>query len=299
MAIRVNEPLLLGCHLSIAGGFTQAIDEAEKLGNTALQFFTHAPSAWRMKALADGVADRFRERRERSSIEMVVVHAMYLLNLASPDDALHARSATALIEEVRRADRLGADGLVVHLGAHVGSGLAAGIDRIVAAVNGLLASPVWIQSPGLRLLLENTAGAGTTVGAAFEELALVLAGAGDLSRIGICLDTCHAFAAGYDLRTAAAIERTLQELDQTIGLERVQLIHLNDSQLPLGSRRDRHEHIGRGEIGAAGLGMLVREARLRDLPFVLETPKKIDGRANADRVNLAMVRRLRMQEEAS
>ncbi len=293
-----SDGFLLGCHLSIAGGFAQAIDEAEELGNTALQFFTHAPAVWRMKELRDEVVDRFHDRRDMSSVRFLAVHAMYLLNLASPDDALHERSAAALIEEVRRAGRLGADAVVIHLGAHVGSGAAAGIDRIACAVNRLINSSVWTEAPGIRLLLENTAGAGTTLGASFEELGAVFASASDTDRIGVCLDTCHAFAAGYDLRDCHAIDATLSDFDSAVGLERLEMVHLNDSRFSRGSRRDRHAHIGRGEIGIEGIAAIVQHAQLCKLPFVLETPKKIDGRANADRVNLALVRTLRMQEEA-
>lgn len=297
MTANRSEQFLLGCHLSIAKGFSRAIDEAEKLGNNALQFFSHNASAWRMKDLTDEIAGRFRNRRSASSVGYLVVHTMYLLNLASPDEVLYERSIDALIEEVRRAGLLGADALVTHLGAHVGSGLEAGIDRIAGALDWLVGSPAWDEASGVRLLLENTAGSGTTIGSSFDELATILATVADTTRIGVCLDTCHAFAAGYDLRTRNAFAGTLERFDRTVGLDRLEMIHLNDSRSPLGSRRDRHAHIGQGEIGAAGIGAVVRHPRLRDTPFVLETPKAIDGRADADRINLAAVRRLRTQEE--
>jgi len=292
-------PFLLGCHLSIARGFAHAIDEAEKLGNEVLQVFTHGPSTWAMKALAESAVRSFRDRRRTSSVAYLAVHTMYLLNLASPDDALYERSAEGLIEEARRAARLGADALVTHLGAHVGSGIDAGIERIVSTVDRLTASPLWKRTPGLRLLLENAAGSGTAVGASFDELAAILSLLRDAARVGVCLDTCHAFAAGYDLRTAAAVQRTLGRFDRSVGLERLELIHLNDSRFPLGARRDRHAHIGHGEIGPMGIGAVVRHRRLSDLPFVLETPKVIDSRADADRINLAAVRRLRVREEGA
>ncbi len=294
-----NERFLLGCHLSIAKGFPRAIDEAEELGNNALQFFSHAPSAWRMKELTDEIAGRFRDRRSASSVDHLAVHTMYLLNLAGPDENLYERSVDALIEEVRRAGLLGADALVTHLGAHIGSGHEAGVDRIVGAIDRLVGSPVWTEASGVRLLLENTAGSGTTIGSSFDELAAILAAVADATRIGVCFDTCHAFVAGYDLRTRAAVDGTLERFDRVVGLDRLEMIHLNDSRFPLGSRRDRHAHVGRGEIGAAGIGAVVRHAGLCDLPFVLETPKLIDGRADADRVNLAAIRRLRTQEEGS
>ena len=290
-----SDPFLLGCHLSIARGLPRAIDEAERLGNCALQLFTHSPAVWRMKAIPGEVADRFRARRSASPVRYLAVHTMYLLNLATPDDALYERSVAGLVEEVRRATGLGADALVTHLGAHVGGGIDRGIDRIVGALDRLAEASSGFA--GLHLLLENTAGSGTTVGSSFEELAAILAAVADGPRLGVCLDTCHAFAAGYDLRTDVAVAGTLDRFDRTIGLDRLEMIHLNDSRFPLGARRDRHAHIGRGEIGAAGIGAVLRHPRTRELPFVLETPKEIDGRPNADEVNLAAVRRLRTTGE--
>ena len=288
-----EDRFLLGCHLSIAKGFSRAIDEAEALGNTALQVFTHSPSVWRMKPIEPDTASRFRARRTDSPIAYLVVHTMYLLNLASPDDDLHRRSFDALIEEVQRAGLLGADALVTHLGAHVGSGTEAGIGRIVAAFDRLVRSSTWDEAPDVRLLLENTAGSGSTIGSSFDEIAAILASLCDASRLGVCLDTCHAFAAGYDLRTGDALDATLEDFDRAIGLDRLEMVHLNDSLYPLGARRDRHAHIGRGEIGSTGIGAVVRHPRLRDRPFLLETPKQIDGRPDADPLNLAAVRTLR------
>ena len=294
-----DQRFLVGCHLSIAKGFPDAIDEAEALGNNALQLFSHAPSVWRMKELTGASAARFRARRARSPIGFLAVHTMYLLNLASPDGELFERSMGALAEEVRRAGLLGADALVTHVGAHVGSGRKSGIARIVNALDRLVRSSVWAETPDVRLLLENTAGSGTTIGSSFNEFAEIFGSVTDTGRIGVCLDTCHAFAAGYDLRTRGAVDETLRSLDRTVGLGRLEMIHLNDSRFPLGSRRDRHAHIGRGEIGAKGIGSVVRHPFLRDVPFVLETPKTIDGRSDADRINLETVRRLRTEEEGS
>ena len=286
---------LLGCHLSIAGGLARSIDAAETLGNNALQIFTHSPSVWRMKPIDEEEAARFGERRRASDVRYLVVHTMYLLNLATPDDTLYERSVDGLIEEADRAASIGANALVTHLGAHVGSGIQPGIERIVGALDRVAGAT---SDPGiLRLLLEDTAGSGTTIGSSFDELAGIFASLGNPERFGVCLDTCHAFAAGYDLRTADAVEKTLERFDRVVGLDRLEMIHLNDSRFPLGSRRDRHAHIGRGEIGATGLAAVVRHPRLRELPFLLETPKEIDGRPDADTVNLAAVRRLRRGEE--
>ncbi|MGB2982740.1 MAG: deoxyribonuclease IV [Candidatus Bipolaricaulia bacterium] len=289
---RVERLPLLGCHLSIAKGFVAAIDEAEALGNNALQIFTHNASAWRMKSITADRAAEFVERRASSSIEFIVAHTMYLLNLASPDDHLFERSVDALIEEVRRAGLLGLDAVVTHLGAHVGSGLDRAMDRIVRALDRVSASDAFVDASGVRLLLENTAGSGTTIGSTFEELAEILSRVDDAKRLGICLDTAHAFAAGYDLQTECAVEESLAAFDATIGIDRLGLIHLNDSKYACGSRRDRHEHIGWGEIGREGLGAFVRQTHARSLPLILETPKKADGRGDADRMNLAAARML-------
>ena len=291
-----NDRLLLGCHLSIGKGLAHAIDAAEDLGNNALQIFTHNVSAWAMKDLDEGRATGFRERRTASMIEFLAVHTMYLINLASPDDELHERSAEAMIEEVCRAASLGADAVVCHLGAHKGAGAANGIARIVEALNRTIAASAFQQARSLRLLLENTAGAGTTMGASFEQLATIMDSLDDGELVGICLDTCHAFAAGYDLRSAQALEETLDRLELTAGLSRLELIHLNDSMFPLGVHRDRHAHIGQGEIGEDGMRAIVNHSALRHLPFILETPKVIDGRPDADRINLPRVRSLRTEE---
>lgn len=283
---------LLGCHLSIARGLTAAIDEAEDLGNDALQIFTHNTSAWRMKPIAPDRATRFVAHRDASRVEFLVVHTMYLLNLASPKKALWDRSTDALIEEIRRAALLGADAVVTHLGAHTGSGTNRGIGRIVRALDRVFVSGVFEEVPGPRLFLENTAGGGTTIGGSFDELAAILDGVAFDERIGICLDSAHAFAAGYDLRTEEAVEATVTSFDEALGIERLGLLHLNDSKYACGARRDRHEHIGFGEIGRAGLGALAWRCCAIGVPVILETPKEIDGREDGDRMNLATVRGL-------
>ena len=284
--------MLMGCHLSIAKGFTGAIDAAEALGNNALQIFSHNASSWRMKPISSEVAAAFRARFEDSSVEYVVIHTMYLINLASPDEALFERSVAALEEEVKRAGLLGIDWIVTHLGAHKGAGQAAGVARIAEALNRVISSKAFEQVADLTLLLENTAATGTTMGSSFVELGAIIDAVSDASRIGICVDTCHAFAAGYELRTNAGLAETLESLDHEVGLSRLALIHLNDSKYPLAARRDRHAHIGHGEIGEQGLSLIVNHPALRDLPFILETPKDMDGQQDADRINLGRVRSL-------
>jgi len=291
-----SDRFLLGCHLSIANGFPEAVGEAERLGNTALQLFTHSPSVWRMKPIVPEVAAAFAERRAATGIEFVVVHTMYLLNLASPDDALFERSVAGLIDEARRAALLGIDRVVTHLGAHKGAGLDAGIARIVRALDRWTSADA---SGGVHLLLENTAGSGTTIGSSFGEIASILESVSEPDRFGVCYDTCHGFAAGDDLRTVDGVDDVLRSAGRTIGVDRIEMIHLNDSASVRGARRDRHAHIGRGEIGAEGLAAVINHPWLRDLPFVLETPKELDGRPGADEINLAAVRSLRTEKEGA
>ncbi len=284
--------MLLGCHLSIGKGFTGALAAAENLGINALQIFSHNASSWRMKEITDEAASSFQQCMVSSSVEYVVIHTMYLLNLASPDEVLFERSIEALEEEIRRAGLLGIDQIVTHLGAHKGSGVDAGIARIITALNSVLASDSVRRYPHVHVLLEDTAGAGTTMGTTFSELGAIINGLSDASRIGICFDTCHAFTAGYELRTPDGLAETLEEFDHEIGIDRLCLIHLNDSKFPLGARRDRHNHIGAGEIGEEAFSLIVNHPALRDLPFILETPKEIDGKPDADTINLALVRSL-------
>ncbi|MEA3238384.1 MAG: deoxyribonuclease IV [Candidatus Bipolaricaulota bacterium] len=289
--------MLLGCHLSIGKGFSKTLDEAESLGTNAIQIFSHNASSWRMKEITGEIATSFQQRFARSSVEFIVIHTMYLLNLASPDDALYDRSILSLEEEIRRAGILGIDQIVTHIGAHKGSGIEAGIAHIITAFDHVLASDVAREYPSVRVLLEDTAGGGTTMGTKFSELGAIIDGLDDPSRVGICLDTCHAFAAGYELPTPAGLQETLDEFDREIGLDHLELIHLNDSKFPLGSRHDRHAHIGFGEIGIAGISQMVNHPSLRDLPFILETPKEINGKDGADAVNLIQVRSLRKEKE--
>lgn len=287
--------MLLGCHLSIGKGFTGAIEAAEDLGINTLQIFSHNASSWRMKEITDETAASFRQHFSKSSVEYIVIHTMYLLNLASPDEALFERSIAALEQEVKRAGSLGIDRVVTHLGAHKETGTEAGIARIITALDRVLSSDSVRRYPHVHVLLEDTAGAGTTMGTTFSELGAIIGSLLDASRVGVCLDTCHAFAAGYELRTCEGLAETLKTLDREVGLERLKVIHLNDSKYPLGSRHDRHAHIGHGEIGMEGFSLIVNHKELSDLPFILETPKKFDGQADADRINLDLVRSLRRE----
>ncbi len=284
--------MLLGCHLSIGKGFVAVIDEAERLGINAVQIFSHSARSWKMKPLSPTEAEAFRRRWEDSNVEYFVVHTSYLLNLASPNQALWERALASLREEVKRAGELGIPDVVTHLGSHKGAGLEAGIARVAEALLFLQDSPEWHRFE-VRLMLELTAGAGDTVGKRFEELADVIERAGGDERLGVCFDTCHAFASGYELRTPEGLEETLRKLDSTVGLDRLWLVHLNDSAHSFDSHKDRHAHIGRGEIGLEGFRLVVSHPRLRELPFILETPKgELDGE-DADVVNLRVVQGLK------
>lgn len=285
--------MLLGCHLSVGKGFAAVLDEAARLGINAVQIFSHSARSWKMRPLSPTEAEAFRKRWEESDVQYFVVHTSYLLNLASPDRALWERSLASLREEVRRAGELGIPDVVTHLGSHRGAGMEAGIARVAEALLALQDTLEWRRYGSVRLMLELTAGAGDTVGKRFEELAEIIERAGGSERLGICFDTCHAFASGYELRSREGLEGTLRELDHTVGHERLWLVHLNDSAHPLDSHKDRHAHIGRGEIGIEGFRLVVNHPRLRELPFILETPKgELDGE-DADVVNLRTVRALR------
>lgn len=282
--------MLLGCHLSISGGLDQAVARAEALKINALQIFSHSARSWKMGALKLDDAKKFIEQRQRAHVEYVVIHTIYLINLASPDPKNFKLSVQALKDEIQRAGELKIPHVNTHIGAHLGQGVAKGLARIAEAINTVLASPQAKNAPDVKILLENSAGEGTELGATFAELGTVLKNIQDKKRVGICIDTCHAFAAGYDLTTPQGLEKTLQELDREVGVEHVELIHLNDSKFPLGSRRDRHEHIGQGKIGLEGFRLIVNHKDLRDKPFILETPKDDE---QSDPKNLAAIRSVR------
>lgn len=285
--------MLLGCHLSISGGLDRTIARAQELQINALQIFSHNARSWKMSPLKPEEAKRFIERSRRAGIEYAVIHTIYLINLASPDPKNFTLSVQALQDEVQRAAELHIPHVNTHIGAHLGQGVEKGLERIANAINAVLASPQAQNAPNVKILLENSAGEGTELGATFAELGTVLKYIQDQSRVGICIDTCHAFAAGYEITTPQGLEKTLEELDREVGLERVALIHLNDSKFPLGSRRDRHEHIGRGQIGLEGFRLIVNHPALREKPFILETPKDDE---HSDPENLAAIRSVRYDE---
>ena len=261
--------MILGAHVSAAGGVHNSPGNGLELGCQSIQIFTRNQRQWKAKPLADSEVEGFRQELKRSGIRSTAAHASYLLNLGSPDPAVLARSREAFSQELERCRRLGLDFLVVHPGAHLGSGEPAGLRAVAGSLNRTLEQNREVRT---RILLETTAGQGSHLGHRFEHLAEILSLLEESERVGVCVDTCHVFAAGYDLRDAAGYRRTLDELDRVVGLGRVKAFHLNDSKRELGSRVDRHEHIGEGRIGVEGFRLLVNDRRFARTPMILETP---------------------------
>ncbi len=274
------QDLKIGFHVSISGSLDLAVDRAEEAGCTAFQIFLKNPRGWSYKPLDEGEAARFVEKCEEFGYREVLAHMPYLPNLASPSDEIYRKSVNCLVEDLMRAGRLRIPYLVLHLGSHMGSGEEAGMKRIVEACRNALNT----VDNKVMLLLENTAGQKNSIGSKFKDLKRIMDEIGEPTRVGVCFDTCHAYAAGYDLRTQKAVSKTLHQLDKEVGLKHVKSIHLNDSVGELGSHLDRHEHIGLGKIGEKGLKAILHTSEIRKLPIVMETP--VDERRD-DRGNLA------------
>lgn len=275
--------MLLGAHMSVSGGLSLAFERAHAIGINTMQVFTKNQNRWEQKpAPAEEIA-RWFQAQTASGIGPVVSHAAYLLNLGTPDDALWEKSANALVDELTRAEQLGILGVVLHPGAHMGTGEEAGIARIIAGLDRAHAA-----TPGYRTLtlIETTAGQGTTLGYKFEHLRAMLAGVREPERIGFCLDTCHIFVAGYELRTAPAYAETMDEFDRLVGVDRLKCFHFNDAKKPLGARVDRHDHIGTGELGLAAFGFFLNDPRFANIPMILETPKSEDMHEDVENLKL-------------
>ncbi|HLG42512.1 MAG TPA: deoxyribonuclease IV [Planctomycetota bacterium] len=275
--------MLLGAHFSISGGYHKACEEAERLGCNALQLFTKNQMQWKAKPITASEASEFKEARRKAGVAAAMAHDSYLINLASPDSKLRSRSLQAFIHELKRCEALGVESLVTHPGSPTGAGEKAGIQSMV----GTLREALKERGP-TAILLETTAGQGSTIGWRFEHLAEIIDGCAGDPGLGICVDTCHVFAAGYDLRTEEGTDRTIEEFDRIVGLPRLKAFHMNDSKQGLGCRVDRHEHIGRGKIGRAAFRCIMTDERFERIPKVLETPKEGD----MDPKNLAVLRRL-------
>ena len=258
----------IGFHVSIAGGISLSIKRALDVGCTTMQIFTHSPRAWSFPPISPAEAKEFKKARKTSGISPVFVHTSYLINLASPNDELFHKSVEALRAELLRADEIGAEYVVTHLGSASGSEKKEAVLRVAAGLrlvfNGLKTSS--------RLLLENTACERGDVGCSFEDIAEIIR-LSELDGLGVTVDTCHSYGAGYDLKHKKGLEETIAIIDKSLGFNKVKLIHLNDSKHPLGSRKDRHEEIGLGELGEAAFKRILHHPMLRDIPFVMETPK--------------------------
>jgi deoxyribonuclease-4 len=257
--------MYIGAHLSAAGGLDKAVDRAEAVGAESLQVFTQSPRTWRPTNHDPASFDRFRERRVEVGLSGVLCHALYLCNFAAPDDAVYEKSVAALRNTMQIACAIGADGVVFHVGSHLGSGFEAGLERVVPAMEQVLD----LCSDETWLLMENSAGTGGTIGRSIEELATLYERLDRHPRLGVCLDSCHLYASGVDVTDPVLLDALLDELDSSIGLDRLRALHVNDSEAPLGSNRDRHANILEGLLDER-LGVFLGNARLQGLPAVLE-----------------------------
>jgi deoxyribonuclease-4 len=276
-----------GAHMSISGGLAQAFARGEQVQCETIQIFTRNERQWNARPLEAAEIAEYQAEQERSGIRPVIVHDSYLINMASPKDDLWEKSTNAFRGELERCAALGIPYLVTHPGAHTGSGEEAGLHRVAEAFNQLFDEGV---GEGVMVLLETTAGQGTALGGRFEHLARLFELVRHPERFGLCVDTCHIFVAGYDIRTSETYAATFGELDRIVGLEHVKAFHLNDTEKEFGSHSDRHTHIGQGNIGVEGFRMLVNDPRFRHLPMILETPKGKEMKEDAE--NLAVLRSL-------
>jgi deoxyribonuclease-4 len=258
--------MYIGAHMSSSGGIHTAVDRAEAVGAESLQVFTQSPRAWRPTNHDPATFDRFRVRREEVGLHGVLCHALYLCNFATTRDDVYEKSVVALRNTMEVACAIGADGVVVHVGSHLGAGFDVGIERVLPAMEQVLE----LTNDTTWLLMENSAGAGGTIGRSVEELATLYDRLDRHPRLGLCLDSCHLYVSGIDVTDATALDALLDDVDTSMGLERLRALHINDSAAPLGSNRDRHANIGEGLLGEK-LGVFLGNARLQGLPAVLET----------------------------
>lgn len=275
---------LIGAHISTQGGVHTVFERAAAIDASAVALFAKNSNQWKGKVLTDEDCANFASLR---TVRPLLTHASYLINLATTSEELHRKSIAAMIDELDRAERLGIHAVVLHPGAHLGAGPRSAIDQIARSLDQIHAA---LPQHRVVTLLETAAGQGSCVGCSFEELGQMLKRLDDPRRAGICIDTCHIFAAGYDLRTRDVYERTMEEMERHVGTDNVGAIHLNDSKKPLGSRVDRHQHIGEGELGLEPFRFLLNDSRFARIPKVLETPKTVE--TESDRLNLARLRSL-------
>jgi deoxyribonuclease-4 len=279
--------ILLGAHMSIAGGVHMAIERGCSIQCTAVQMFVKNNMQWFARPLAREEIHAFLRHRQRGEMLSIFAHANYLINLAATNPQFHANSLRALSEELVRASQLELPFLVLHPGAHLGAGEEAGLEKIIASIDAVLHALPKLKT---KIALETTAGQGSCLGHSFEQIAFIIDNVRQPERVCVCLDTAHVFAAGYDIGSEPAVRKMFREFDRTIGLDCLAAIHFNDSKTPLGSRVDRHEHIGKGKIGLNAFRAILRDRRFRKIPKVLETPKGKDLRE--DVANLKTLRGL-------
>jgi deoxyribonuclease IV len=279
---------LLGAHMSIAGGLYRALERGREVGCSVVQIFLKNQLQWAAKPYTQEDIRQFSAARKATGIRTVFAHSSYLINLAAQAPAEWTRAVNAFHDELERAEALALPFVIIHPGSHKGLGLEAGIGRVVGALDEVTSRT---RGYRVRVLLENTAGGGATIGRSFDELAALLKGARQPERLGVCLDTCHLFAAGYDLRTREGYEDVMKSCAKIVGLRHVRAFHLNDARAPLGSGLDRHEKIGRGRLGREAFRWLMTDRRFARVPMALETPK--DPEPKADRDALALLRKLR------
>jgi deoxyribonuclease-4 len=277
----------IGAHISTKGGLHTVFERAAAIDASAIALFAKNGNQWKGKTMTGEETANFRALREAAAIQPVITHASYLINLATTNEEFLRKSIAALADELDRAEQLGLHAVVLHPGAHMGAGCDAALEQIARSLDEVHAL---IPNHKVVTLLETAAGQGSCVGCTFEELGRMLALVDDRSRVAICFDTCHVFAAGYDLRTREGYERTMAELEEHVGVEHVGAFHLNDSKKGLGSRVDRHEHIGEGQLGLDAFAFLLNDQRFRGIPKLIETPKTIE--TESDQKNLKLLRSL-------
>ena len=280
--------MLIGAHVSPAGGLPKAVERGTERGCRAIQIFNQSPRMWRPSTYSDQDVAAFREAMDASEIDAVMIHAVYLLNCASDDPDIREKSLASLTHSLRTGQRIGSCGVVLHPGSAKTGDVGEAIERAGETIAQALS-----ESDGCELHLENTAGAGGTLGRTFEELAQLIEAAGGDQRLGVCLDSCHLLASGYDIRTPAGMDSVMKQAAKALGKGRIRSLHLNDSQTPLGSNRDKHANVGEGELGQQGCAAFLSAPRLQKLPCVLETPGHDRSGPDRDEVHLAMELRQR------
>ncbi|MFH1507852.1 MAG: deoxyribonuclease IV [Candidatus Omnitrophota bacterium] len=279
--------MLLGVHVSKEGKISETLKAAHELRCNTMQMFSRNPQQWNQEALDSKDTVEFVRKKAAYGINPLFIHVSYLINLASPFAKLYHASINAYIEDIEVAQQLNADYIVTHMGSHKDTSEEEGIERLIKALNTIITKT---KRSAVKILLENTSGAGSWLGYNFKHQQKIIQGIKDKNRVGLCLDTAHAYSAGYDIATEAGLKGVLVQIDKLVGLKLIKLIHLNDTKEKLGLHIDRHYHIGKGNIGIEGMRRIINHPKLRDIPFILETPK---GSQDDDLMNLKMVRKLR------